>query len=78
MQELLVLAIVLAAALSAAWRLMGLASRLRLLDALSHSPLPVLAPWAAATARRLRESAAAGVCGSCAGGSAAGKRPAGR
>lgn len=78
MQELLALAIVLAAALSAAWRLMGLSSRLRVLDVLSRSPVRGLAHWAAATARRLRESAAAGVCGGCAGGSAAGKRPTGR
>jgi hypothetical protein len=80
LQQILVAVIVVAAALSAAWRLAGLATRLRLLDALARGGVGVLARWAAAKAAGLRS--AGGGCAGCAAGSVAGsaahKRPAGR
>jgi hypothetical protein len=76
MQQLLVAILVSFAAVFAAWRLVGIATRLRLLDAVARRRTGVLARRAANWARRLRTQS--GGCAGCAAGSAAGKRPAGR
>ena len=68
LQELLVGVLVIASALFAAWRLMSVRLRLRVLDALGSLPRPLTTPWLAA----LRSRALAQLAGGCAGCAAGG------
>jgi len=83
MQQLIVILIVVAAALSAAWRLAGVASRLKLLERLARGAgKGWVGAWLTRRAQVAREALLGAGCGGCAGGpsggSAGGKRPAGR
>lgn len=78
MQQVLVILIVVVAALFAAWRLMGVAARLRLLDLLAGAGFGVLSRRAADKARGLREGSRAAGCAGCSAASAVRKGPAGR
>jgi hypothetical protein len=64
MQHVIVILIVVAAALSATWRLMGIPTRIRLLEALARSlgQPEVLRRMVG----RQRAAQSAGACGSCA------------
>ncbi len=78
MQQALVVLIVGVAVLFAAWRLMGLAARLRVLDAVARAGLGPLSRHAQRKARGLREGSRAAGCAGCAAASAARKGPTGR
>jgi hypothetical protein len=73
LQQLVVILIVVAAALSAAWRLAGVASRLKLLERLARSAgNGRVGAWLTRRAQRQREALLRAGCGGCAGGSAGG------
>ena len=75
MQQLVVILIVAAAALSAAWRLAGVATRLKWLEALArHSGTGRVAAWLEQRAQRQRVALLGSGCGSCPAASASGKR----
>jgi hypothetical protein len=79
MQPVIVILIVVAAALSAAWRLAGVATRLQLLEALARRlGAGRTGAWFARRAQAEREALLGAGCGSCKSGSGSGKRPAGR
>ena len=79
MQQLIVILIVMAAALSAAWRLAGVATRLKLLEQLAcRAGNGWVGAWLTRRVQRERAAMLGAGCGGCAGGSAGGKRPAGR
>ena len=78
MQQVLVVLIVGVAVLSAAWRLMGLSARLRVLDAVARAGLGLLSRHAQRKASVLREGSRGAGCAGCAAASAARKGPAGR
>ena len=79
MQQLIVILIVAAAALSAAWRMAGVATRLRLLETLARRLGPGRAGAGfARRAQREREALLGAGCGGCKAGSGGGKRAAGR
>jgi hypothetical protein len=79
MQPVIVILIVVAAALSAAWRLAGVATRLRLFEALAaRCGEGRSGAWLARKAQQQREALLGAGCGGCKSGSGSGKRPAGR